>query len=549
MAPDSVRGLGARTAQLEMDRCTPLSRSRAVTVLSGFLLVAYSLFPNARLDFTRFNAHDAESYIALSRSMVEGRGYTRSLDADVYVPHLTWPPGLPLLLVPGVWLAGMPAKLLPIKATIIAIGVAGLLIAAEYARRVARSDLAGVFVLILLGTNPFYWNFSRMAMTEVPAFAWAALSLLLIHRAWSAGPPRLASSLAVGIAAGFGMLLRGTLIGLALAPIAFVFAQRPEGARLNASSLRAYVVFAAGFAVCFVAWSLRNAQIDTSGLGFDGIDQGRMLLATSPIDPAAPLRSVSQILVDVVHAFTWHVIYHIPQQSIPGAWLPAIWSRLGAWEAPAALVLTIAVVLGALRSRAVLPVLLSILPGAVLCAVLVQGGGARYWMNVSFWLIVAASIRLGPPIERWALGRRSLFISGIALGSLLSLAVYVRQHERSPYVDAESESLARLYERIARERRDLPSVLAPHPHAFRIVTGQSAPMFIAGRGIDPEITHVVTRTEQWRSSCLAGIPVLSVRPWLLIQLETRERYSNVQRALEAPCPRGHGGAAPQRPLT
>jgi hypothetical protein len=516
-----------------MDRPTPLQRSRAAIALSGFVLVAYFLLPNARLDFTRFNAHDAESYIALARSLLEGRGYTRSLDAAVYVPHTTWPPGLPVLLIPGVWMAGIPADLLPIKATIIAIGVAGLLLAAEYARRAAQSDLAGVLTLILLGANPFYWNFSRIAMTEVPAFTWTALSLLLIHRAWSPGPPRLAAAFAVGLAAGFGMLLRGTLVGLAIAPLPYGFARGPGRARAAASSLRAYAAFAAGFVVCFGVWSVRNGLIDHAGLGFDGIDQGRMLFATSPIDPEAPMRTAAQILLDFVHAFTWHVIYHVPQQTIPGAWLPAIWTGLGPAAAPVALVSTAAIAAGALAMRAALPVLLVILPTTALCALIVQGGGARYWMNVSFWLIIAAAMRLGPRVARWDPRRRHLFVTGITLVSLASLAAYVREHERSPYLDAESASLAGLYEQIARERRPLPSVLAPHPHAFQIVTGQRAPMSVPGRGIDPEVTHAVVRTGEWAPSCLPGTVLLDAQPWRLVELETRARYSTVRSALDA----------------
>ena len=424
------------------------------------------------------------------------------------------------------------------------IGVAGLLISALYARQVAGTDLAGLLVLILLGMNPFYWNFSRIAMTEVPAFAWAALSLLLIHRSWTSGTPNTAAALTVGLIAGFGMLIRGTLIGLALAPLAFVILPPAAGNRSTSSHLRAYAAYVAGFAACFSAWALRNSLIDKTGLGFDAIGQVRMLFATNPVDPALPLRSLAQILVDAAHNLAWNVIFHIPQQTIPGAWIPAIWSHLGFFEAPTALMLTIAVCLCALSGRTVLPVLLTILPAAVLCAVIVQGGGARYWTNVSFLLVVAASVRLAPWIERRSARLRKVFVAALLACAVPSLALYVFQHERAPYADDEYQALARLYEQVARDQREIPAALAPHPHAFRIVTGQRAPMFVPGRGIDPEITHVVARSEEWASSCLSGAPVLGVAPWVLVQLETRTHYSVLRRALQVPCAREPGKARP-----
>jgi hypothetical protein len=58
--------------------------------------------PNAHPDFTRFNCHDSESYLALAHSLVHGRGYTRSMIDGMYIDHTTWPPGIPILMMPAV---------------------------------------------------------------------------------------------------------------------------------------------------------------------------------------------------------------------------------------------------------------------------------------------------------------------------------------------------------------------------------------------------------------------------------------------------------------
>ena len=88
---------------------------------------------------TIFDQHDAESYLALSESLISGRGYTRSQDPLYYVSHTTWPPGVPLLLAPYALLAGMPANFLVIKIGMIGYGVIGIILAYLYSLRVTKS--------------------------------------------------------------------------------------------------------------------------------------------------------------------------------------------------------------------------------------------------------------------------------------------------------------------------------------------------------------------------------------------------------------------------
>ena len=120
--------LNAAGRRLGFDKgCAPV-------VLAG-LCVLYFLAPNPRLDFSVFDTRDAENYLALSRSLVTGHGYTRSLNPLYYIPHTTWPPGLPLLLAPLTLLSGVPIDLLLVKIGMIAYGVCGIALAYLYAKR------------------------------------------------------------------------------------------------------------------------------------------------------------------------------------------------------------------------------------------------------------------------------------------------------------------------------------------------------------------------------------------------------------------------------
>jgi len=72
------------------------------------LVVAYFIFPSAHPDLNAINADDGEAYLALSYAMTHGLGYTRSLVPGLYIPHTTWPSGLPLLLAPIMAFAQFP---------------------------------------------------------------------------------------------------------------------------------------------------------------------------------------------------------------------------------------------------------------------------------------------------------------------------------------------------------------------------------------------------------------------------------------------------------
>ena len=124
-------------------RLLGLDKSYAPIVLAG-LCVLYFLAPNPRLDFSIFDTRDAESYLALSRSLVAGHGYTRSLNPLYYIPHTTWPPGLPLLLAPLTLLSGVPINLLLVKIGMIAYGACGIVLAYLYARRLTPSPFVHV---------------------------------------------------------------------------------------------------------------------------------------------------------------------------------------------------------------------------------------------------------------------------------------------------------------------------------------------------------------------------------------------------------------------
>jgi hypothetical protein len=489
----------------------------ATLAVLAILCGCYFLAPNARLDFSNFDARDAESYLALSWSLVSGHGYTRVLNPEFYIPHTTWPPGVPLLLAPMTWLSGVPIDLPLVKFGVILYGVAGIVLAYLYARRLASTPFARLAVPLMLGLNPYYWQFSRMTNAEMPTVLWSLLALLLADIGWARGTIRHGTAAAFGLVCGFGMLIRGSFFGALFLPLVYLFILRRE----RVGPLRAtsrYLCYAAGFLLPFAGWVLRNDTIDRRLIGPDGMNQLAMIFRASPVDPASPFRSVGQILADVVANVQDSVIYQIPKSLVPGLWAQGAWDGLGSWGAPLAALLTLALVLFSFRAARNLPIILMYGSMAALNLLYAVGGMARLWVPVSCLLVLALPIA-AETLHRPRNGRVRAALARVAMIALAAnLAAYVVNHERHPYRTASYAALAGLLAEIRQDGRLDGNVLTSNPQAFELYTGFSAPMTAPGIGVDPRYAYVIIPTAEWRSQSLGGAVVQGNEVWSLVAL-------------------------------
>jgi hypothetical protein len=495
------------------------------------LCALYFLYPNARLDFSAFDTRDAESYLALSRSLVTGHGYTRSLDPHYYIPHTTWPPGLPLLLAPVAALAGLPMNLLVVKLGMIAYGVAGIVLAYLYARRVSGSPLVRIGVPLLLGLNPYYWQFSRMTDTEMPTVLWSLLALLLNDLAWSRRALRPASAALLGLVCGFGMLIRGSFFGALFLPLVQVFALRREPIEPR-RFLPRYLGYAAGFVLPFLVWHLRNRSIDAHLLGQDGINQLAMILRTHPVDPTSPFRGAAQILRDAFETIEGSVIYQIPQAIIPGLWAAGVWGALDGAAAPVAAFLTLAIVAFSCRTARNLPIIVMYGAMALLNILYAAGGLARLWVPVT--CLIAVSLPIAAEMVPWPRPGwlRAAVAGGAMTGLAASLALYVMVHEEHPYRDPNYAALAQIFAQIRAHEGLNGNVLTPSPQAFELYTGFSAPMAVPDIGVDPLYAYVILPSAEWIMQPLAGTVILQNEVWSLVVLDRPMQIADFRRHYE-----------------
>ncbi|HUB96098.1 MAG TPA: hypothetical protein VL993_09285 [Stellaceae bacterium] len=497
-------------------------------VILTALCVAYFLDPNARLDFSAFDTRDAENYLALSWSLVTGHGYTRSLDPSVYIPHATWPPGLPLLLAPFTFLSGVPLNLLVVKMGMIAYGVAGILLSYLYARRMARSSLARLSVPLLLGLNPYYWQFSRMANCEMPTVLWSLVALLLADIGWARGTIGRGTAFAFGLVSGFGMLIRGSFFGALFLPLTYLFVLRREPVDRRAMVVR-YLCYAVGFVLPFGSWMARNSLIRLGPIGPDANNQFAMIFRESPVDPASPFRSLAEIWSDVVTNLRDAATYLIPKAFVPGLWTHGLWSELGAWSGPLAACLSLALVLLSCRAVRNLPIILMYGSMAALNVLYADGGMARLWVPVTCLLAISLPIAAETlPFPRHPQARgwcAAIVLAALAVG----LVSYTVDHERHPYHDANFAALAQMFSEIRDGNPIDGNVLTPDPQAFELYTGDPAPMSLPAIGVDPVYSYVILPSAEWAAQTFEGTVVAKNGIWSLVAFATPTTLPDFRR--------------------
>ncbi|MBI4420549.1 MAG: hypothetical protein HY560_06955 [Gemmatimonadetes bacterium] len=130
---------------------------------------------------------DWSMYVAHARNLARGTPYAET--GYTYNPHdpavgpRVYPPGFPVLLAPVV--KGYGVNLRAMKVLLAAFFVASLLLIPPMIRGALPSPLAPALVLVV-GLNPFFWDFKDQIMSDVPFLFLALLSLLAFRRAVAA---------------------------------------------------------------------------------------------------------------------------------------------------------------------------------------------------------------------------------------------------------------------------------------------------------------------------------------------------------------------------
>jgi hypothetical protein len=455
-------------AALEQTRVHRMARS-AGGAWAGILVLALSAcvylgFPNPRLDLTRFNCDDSEAYIGLAGSIATGRGYTRCLNPEQYLPHKTWPPGLPLVLAPIIRTFGL--SLLAMKLTVAAIALVGLTFFFLLVRDLSDDRLAACATAATAGSAWFFW-FGHQVMSEVPMFTVSVVALWLIERA-AREPMRWRGWLLAAGVVGFGTMVKGLSLMLIPAPLILLFGVNSTVRRWL---LLRVAVFAAIAIAPAVAWGYRNSRIQAQSV--DAINQFRMLLQVHANDPNSPLITPRDLLRNLYENVSWGFIYTIPEQTLPLVRLVSLRERsFGSWvAAPLAVGVVVLCVITAWRSCRPVHLYLGAVVGLLAC--FTTGGSARYLIPVSpfLTLLMVLAIRRTRWWERSGrLGSTLVAVWLVAVG--VDWAMAVHQQEARPYAN---EHWAEFVDMAGKARTCIPAsatVCVHNANGFTAVSGR-----------------------------------------------------------------------------
>lgn len=218
-----------------------------IALIAAVLRVGWIAYVNVSPLDGRFD--DTVFYYAAARFLASGDGY-RVYYHETYTA--SWPPGYPLFV--AVPFAVFGQNLLAAKLPNVALGVVSCLLTYVVGARVfgRRCGLIAAFVLAIF---PGQIYFSTLVMTET-FFGTIFILIALLVVMWTLDQPEASRGqlLALGVLAGFAMLVRAEAMALAPAIVLLWRFVLPNGRQV----LRYGVLFAAGAALLPAAWTARN---------------------------------------------------------------------------------------------------------------------------------------------------------------------------------------------------------------------------------------------------------------------------------------------------
>lgn len=365
-------------------------RSWERAVVAALLMVqAASYIPALSGDFklNQFNPYDSAAYSCLGRSLAQGRGYTTRQEHDAFVPHKTWPPGLPLIIAAtmlpsdSMWGAHLAVALMAMASTLLMWSLA---------RRRLRPSLA-IVATAAMALSPIYDQLATVTLAEQPALLMVLLSAWCFER-WRDSAYGV-NGWAAGLAAvvGFGLLVKPLWVPLLLAFTLAAALEAGSAVPLRRRLLRTAAVLGAGV-LPWMLWLVRCHYVQAPG--YDGYGQIEVILTADKV--GGPFVGVGHIARSAVDILKWHVPGRVLDLAAGAGWF--LKTRAGVEPGPLASVGILAAFAACWAYAAVrLPRLRLIVLAVALLPVpmLVHpaGGSARYWLHwTPFGLILVLAV-------------------------------------------------------------------------------------------------------------------------------------------------------------
>jgi hypothetical protein len=224
---------------------------------------------------------DSATYVDGARHLARGEGFVTcrtSIDSNAAAPIHVWPPGFPLLMVPGILLGQTALQSARVVLTLSFVIAAILVFALARAVSGPRSWFLPLLAVLLFAFQPSQLRVLNRVQSDVPFVPAVLLSVYLALVVSRAQRPKLWRKLALGAVLAGMVLVRNA--GLLVAAGIFVGLFVSMRGSSLVRRIRELVPVAATFAALSAPWMIRNKLVAQTPFGRFGIS------LTDPLDHA-----------------------------------------------------------------------------------------------------------------------------------------------------------------------------------------------------------------------------------------------------------------------
>lgn len=262
-------------------------------LLVNFLLIMFLYDPKL------FTGGDNATYLTLAKSLLQGSGY-RDLFDPTAPAHTQYPPGFPLILMPGLIIFDNNFAL--IKFIIIGLSLGGFALFYLMLKR-KEGNRDWLFPLLILTVSPIILEYSHWILSEIPYLFFSLLAVYLFERFSVLKKNNIIFFILMAISVTFVYFIR--TIGMSLVLACFVYL-------LYKKRWKELVILAVIVAIFIIPWQIRTSKVGGQAGGYL-----QPFFAKDPYDPELGNITLTEYFVRVIANFKLYTFYVIPQILFP----------------------------------------------------------------------------------------------------------------------------------------------------------------------------------------------------------------------------------------
>lgn len=291
---------------------TVKTKSRLPLVISDkkiflILLTVFIVINILNFDPKLFLGGDNAHYLTLAKSILSGQGY-RDIFAPDSPPHTQYPPGFPLLLIPGLILFGN--NFVFIKLIILLLSISAFYLFYKFYKNYLAKEVR-ILALALFALCPLIVMYSHYILSEIPYLFFSILAIYLIEKLQVQNRKKILLFIVMILSLIFTYYIRTIGISLIFAALIYLIYKK---------RYKEFLILLA-FAFIFVLlWQSRLTKISGSGYFVQ-------FFSRNPYDLAAGNISFSELIIRFLNNMRLYTLEVFPKILLPSLQNP-IWLKV-----------------------------------------------------------------------------------------------------------------------------------------------------------------------------------------------------------------------------